>query len=110
MIWFWKLVLITMWLWFRFVHESVKASHIKSLMAQIHSKKLSKKWVKSVMKMKNKLLQKKIDYVKFKNESLLNAEKDFFDIFFKITDLSDAETLQYLLIDFSKLCCLLLNI
>ena len=45
------------------------------------------------MKMKNKLLQKKIDYIKFKNEFVLNAEKDFFDIFFKITNFNNAEIL-----------------
>ena len=53
---------------------------------------------------------KKINYVKFKNELLLNVEKNFFNIFFKITDFNNAETLQYLLKDFSKLHYLLLNI
>ena len=43
--------------------------------------------------MKNKLLKKKITYIKLINKLLLNAEKDFFNIFLKITDFSDAETL-----------------
>ena len=60
--------------------------------------------------MKNKLLQKKIDYIKFKNEFILNIEKDFFDIFFKIIDFNNAETLQYLLKNFSKLHHLFFNI
>ncbi len=45
------------------------------------------------MKMKNKLLKKKITYIKLINELLLNAEKDFFNILFKITDFNNIETL-----------------
>ncbi len=45
------------------------------------------------MKIKNKLLKKKIIYIKLINKLLLNAEKDFFNISFKITDFNDAKTL-----------------
>ena len=45
------------------------------------------------MKMKNKLLKKKIIYIKLINKLLLNAEKDFFDISFKIIDLNDMKIL-----------------
>ena len=105
-----ELVLITTWLWFRFVHDSVKAGQAKKLVAQIHSKKLPKKWVKSGMEMENKLLEKKIAYAKSINEPLLDAEEGFFDIPPKATDLSDAETLQYLLKGSPKLHHLLPNI
>ena len=45
------------------------------------------------MKMKNKLLKKKIIYIKLINELLLNVKKDFFNILFKIIDLNDVKTL-----------------
>ena len=38
---------------------------------------------------------KKINYVKFKNELLLNVEKNFFNIFFKITDFNNIEIVIY---------------
>ncbi len=45
------------------------------------------------MKMKNKLLKKKIIYIKLINKLLLNIEKDFFNILLKIINFSNAEIL-----------------
>ena len=49
--------------------------------------------MKLTIEIKNKLLKKKIKYVKLKNELLLNIEKDFFNIFNKITDLNNVKML-----------------
>ncbi len=45
------------------------------------------------MKMKNKLLKKKIIYIKLINKLLLNVKKDFFNISFKITNFNNIKTL-----------------
>ena len=64
----------------RYVHESIKAGKAQKLVAQIYSHRLPKQWVKSAMEVENKLLAKKIKYIKTQNESILNAKEAFFNI------------------------------
>ena len=42
MIKYYKMILITSWLWFRYVHKNVKTDNIKALIAQLHKKKIAK--------------------------------------------------------------------
>ena len=105
-----EMILITSWLWFRYVHKDVKTDNIKALIAQLHKKKIIKLWIIKMMMIENEIQCKKIKYWKFHRKFLLNLEKDFFSIFNKINDISDMKTLKYLLKEFLKLHTFLSNI
>ena len=57
-----KMTLITSWLWFRYVHEDVKTGNTKTLIAQLHEKKIVKLWIIKMMMIENKIWCKKIEY------------------------------------------------
>ena len=94
---------MTSWLWFCYIYKDVKAGNGKKLIIQIKINKLLKKWIKIIMKIKNRLLEIKITYAKKKNKSILNIKKDFFNIPAKAFNISNLNTLQYLLKNFLKL-------
>ena len=79
-------------------------------MAQIKINKLLKRWIKTALKIKNKLLKIKIAHAKKKSEFILNTEKGFFNILIKTFNISNLDALQYFLKDFSKLRAILLII
>ena len=107
MIKYYKITLITSWLWFRYVHENVKTNNTKALIVQFHEKKIAKLWIVKTIIIENKIQCKKIKYQKTYRESFLDFKKDFFSIFNKINDISDMKALKYLLKEFSKLCIFL---
>jgi hypothetical protein len=105
-----EMTLITSWLWFRYVHEDVKAGNTKALVAQLHEKKIAKLWIVKAMMVENEIRRKKVEYRKSRGEPLLDLEEGFFSIPNKIDDISDMEALKYLLKGSPKLRTLLPNI
>ena len=59
------------------------------------------------MKIKNRLLKIKITHTKKKDEFILDAQKNFFNIPAKISNIFNLDTLQYLLKDSLKLRAIL---
>jgi len=74
------MMLITSWLWFRFVHTEAMAGNTKRNVAKISSGRLAKSWIKRAMEIENSILQKKIDLAKSKNKPILDSEEGFFKI------------------------------
>ena len=65
------------------------ARNIRRNVVKISSNYLTKSWIKHAMKIENSILQKKINLVKSKHELILDVEEDFFNIFDKITNISN---------------------
>lgn len=98
-----ELILITTWLWFRYVGGSVMGENGKNLDQQLQRGALAEGWIVTAMKKENQVFEERKELCRRYHKEDPSLDQQPWEIPSNPRDISDADTLVYLLQGSSKL-------